>query len=422
MPTILKIQGGKPLKGTIEISGAKNSALPLMVACLLTDKPFILSNVPNLADIRTITQVLETLGVIAHEDGNTRTLNASNIISTTAPYELVKTMRASVLVLGPLLARFGHAKVSLPGGCALGARAIDVHLEGLRAMGVTCDLEEGYVIAKAPKDGLKGAHFTMRVVSVGATENLMLAASIAKGETVLQNAAREPEIIDLANCLNAMGADVQGAGTDTITIQGVDSLNGTQYKVMPDRLETGSYAMASLITGGDLTLTNTSLKYLPMVRETLEKAGAVFEELDNGFRVAQKGPIIGVDVMTEPYPGFATDLQAPFMALMSVCEGASMITETIFENRFMHVPELARMGANIQVHGASAMIRGVKNLSGAPVMATDIRAGIGMVVAALAAKGETTISRLYHLDRGYETLEAKLQACGAVVERHKAEI
>ncbi len=421
MPTILKIQGGKPLKGTIEISGAKNSALPLMVACLLTDKPLTLSNVPNLADIQTITQVLNVLGVTAQENGSTRILDASNITSTTAPYELVKTMRASVLVLGPLVARFGHAKVSLPGGCALGARAVDVHLEGLRAMGATCDLDEGYIVARAP-NGLRGAHFTMRVVSVGATENLMLAASIAKGQTILQNAAREPEIIDLANCLNAMGATVQGAGTDTITIEGVSTLNGANVKVMPDRLETGSYAIASLITGGDVTLTNTSLKYLPMVRETLEKAGAIFEEKDNGFRVYRNGPIGGVDVMTEPYPGFATDLQAPFMALMSVCEGASMITETIFENRFMHVPELVRMGASIQVHGASAMIRGAKSLSGAPVMATDIRAGIGMVVAALAAKGTTTISRLYHLDRGYENLEAKLQACGADVERHKVDV
>ncbi len=420
MPSVLKIQGAKPLKGTIEISGAKNSALPLMTACLLTEKPLTLTNVPNLADVRTITQVLNVLGVTSTEDGNTRVLNAANITSTTAPYELVKTMRASVLVLGPLVARFGHAKVSLPGGCALGARAVDVHLEGLRALGATCDLEEGYIVARAP-NGLQGAHFTMRVVSVGATENLMLAASIAKGQTVLQNAAREPEIIDLANCLNAMGANVQGAGTDTITIEGVPTLKGANYKVMPDRLETGSYAIASLITGGDVTLTNTSLKYLPMVRETLEKAGAIFQEHDDGFRVYQNGPIIGVDVMTEPYPGFATDLQAPFMALMSICQGASMITETIFENRFMHVPELARMGANIQVHGASAMIRGTKNLSGAPVMATDIRGGIGLVVAALAAKGETIISRLYHLDRGYENLEAKLQACGAVVERCKVD-
>jgi len=420
MPTILKIQGGAPLKGTVEISGAKNSALPLMVACLLTDKPLTLTNVPNLADIRTITQVLEVLGVTAEVDGSTRTLNAANITSTTAPYDLVKTMRASVLVLGPLVARYGMAKVSLPGGCALGARAVDVHLEGLRAMGAICELEEGYIVAKAP-NGLHGASFTMRVVSVGATENLMLAASIAKGQTVLRNAAREPEIIDLANCLNAMGANVQGAGTDTITIEGVPSLQGARHKVMPDRLETGSYAIASLITGGDLTLTNTSLEYLPMVRETLEKAGAVFEEQAEGFRVYQNGPIQGVDVMTEPYPGFATDLQAPFMALMGICEGASMITETIFENRFMHVPELARMGMNIQVHGASAMVRGVKNLSGAPVMATDIRGGVGLVVAALAAKAETTISRLYHLDRGYENLEAKLQACGATVERLKVD-
>jgi UDP-N-acetylglucosamine 1-carboxyvinyltransferase len=420
MPTILKIQGGVPLKGTIEISGAKNSALPLMVACLLTDKPLTLTNVPNLADIRTITQVLKVLGVTEEVNGSTRTLNAANITSTTAPYDLVKTMRASVLVLGPLVARYGMAKVSLPGGCALGARAVDVHLEGLRAMGAICELEEGYIVAKAP-NGLHGASFTMRVVSVGATENLMLAASIAKGQTVLRNAAREPEIIDLANCLNAMGANVQGAGTDTITIEGVPSLHGATHKVMPDRLETGSYAIASLITGGDLTLTNTSLEYLPMVRETLEKAGAVFEEQADGFRVYQNGPIQGVDVMTEPYPGFATDLQAPFMALMGICEGASMITETIFENRFMHVPELARMGMNIQVHGASAMVRGVKHLSGAPVMATDIRGGVGLVVAALAAKGETTISRLYHLDRGYENLEAKLQACGATVERLKVD-
>ena len=418
MPTILKIQGGAPLKGTIEISGAKNSALPLMVACLLTDKPLTLTNVPNLADIRTITQVLEVLGVTSQENGSTRTLNAANITSTTAPYDLVKTMRASVLVLGPLVARYGMAKVSLPGGCALGARAVDVHLEGLRAMGAICELEEGYIVAKAP-NGLHGASFTMRVVSVGATENLMLAASIAKGQTIFRNVAREPEIIDLANCLNAMGANVQGAGTDTITIEGVPALHGATHKVMPDRLETGSYAIASLITGGDVTLTNTSLEYLPMVRETLEKAGAVFEEQADGFRVYQNGPIHGVDVMTEPYPGFATDLQAPFMALMGICEGASMITETIFENRFMHVPELARMGESIQVHGASAMVRGVKHLSGAPVMATDIRGGVGLVVAALAAKGETTISRLYHLDRGYENLEAKLQACGATVERHK---
>ena len=420
MPTILKIHGGAPLKGTIDISGAKNSALPLMVACLLIDKPLTLTNVPNLADIRTITQVLEVLGVTAEVNGSTRTLNAANITSTTAPYDLVKTMRASVLVLGPLVARYGLAKVSLPGGCALGARAVDVHLEGLRAMGAICELEEGYIVAKAP-NGLHGASFTMRVVSVGATENLMLAASIAKGQTVLRNAAREPEIIDLANCLNAMGANVQGAGTDTITIEGVPSLHGATHKVMPDRLETGSYAIASLITGGDLTLTNTSLEYLPMARETLEKAGAIFEEQAGGFRVYQNSSIHGVDVMTEPYPGFATDLQAPFMALMGICEGASMITETIFENRFMHVPELARMGMNIQVHGASAMVRGVKHLSGAPVMATDIRGGVGLVVAALAAKGETTISRLYHLDRGYENLEAKLQACGAAVERLKVD-
>ena len=418
MPTHLKIQGGTPLKGQIKISGAKNSALPLMDAFLLTDKPLTLTNVPDLADIRTITELLGILGVDTQIDCDKRVLNASNIISTTAPYDLVKTMRASVLVLGPLVARYGKARVSLPGGCALGARAVDVHIEGLRAMGAVCELEEGYIVATAP-NGLHGASFTMRVVSVGATENLMMAASIAKGQTILRNVAREPEIVDLANCLNAMGAKVSGAGTDTIIIDGVDTLHEVTHKVIPDRLETGSYAIAALITGGDLTLTNTSLEYLPMVQETLEKAGAIFEINDDGFRIYRNGSIQGVDVMTEPYPGFATDLQAPFMALMGVCEGAAMITETIFENRFMHVPELARMGANIQVHGASAMVRGVKQFSGAPVMATDIRASIGLVIAALAAKGETTISRLYHLDRGYEQLEAKLQNCGAILERIK---
>lgn len=416
MPTILKVQGGARLSGNIAISGAKNSALPLMVAALLTDQPLTLTNVPDLADIRTIIQLLEILGVEANVNGDVHTLNGANITSTTAPYDLVKTMRASVLVLGPLVARYGQARVSLPGGCALGARAVDVHLEGLRAMGAICSLEEGYIVALAP-NGLHGAKFTMRVVSVGATENLMMAAVLAKEQTVLRNAAREPEIIDLANCLNAMGANVHGAGTDTIIIDGVDALHGATHRVIPDRLETGSYALAALITGGDLTLTNTSLDYLPMVRETLEKAGAVFEIQADGFRIYRGGAIQGVDVMTEPYPGFATDLQAPFMALMGICEGAAMITETIFENRFMHVPELVRMGANIQVHGASAMVRGVKQLSGAQVMATDIRASIGLVIAALVAKGETTISRLYHLDRGYERLEAKLQGCGAVVER-----
>lgn len=418
MPTVLKIQGGSALKGEVRISGAKNSALPLMIASILSDKPLTLSNVPNLADIRTITELLGILGVEISVEGDTRILNAANITSTTAPYDLVKTMRASVLVLGPLVARFGEAKVSLPGGCALGARAVDVHLEGLIAMGATCDLEEGYIVAKAP-NGLTGANFTMKVVSVGATENLMMAAAIAKGQTVLRNAAREPEIIDLANCLNAMGANVLGAGTDTITIEGVSSLNAAEHAVISDRIETGTYAMAALITGGELHLTNTSLKLIPMVYETLEKAGGIFEETAEGFKVKSKGDVIGTDIMTEPYPGFATDLQAPFMALMTICNGASMITETIFENRFMHVPELVRMGANIQVHGSSAMVRGVDHLSGAQVMATDLRAGVSLVLAGLAAKGETTLSRLYHLDRGYEALEAKFSACGSKMWREK---
>lgn len=419
MPTVLRIKGGQSLNGNIRISGAKNSALPLMIACLLTDEVLELSNVPDLADIKTISELLGILGVEISTEGDKRFLKACNIKSTTAPYDLVKTMRASVLVLGPLVAKFGHAKVSLPGGCALGARAVDVHIEGLVAMGAECNLEEGYIVAKAPKGGLKGASFVMKVVSVGATENLMMAASLADGQTILRNAAREPEIIDLANCLNAMGADVQGAGTDTITINGMKTLHKAIHKVIPDRIETGSYIMAGLITGGDITLTNTSLSVLPMVKETLEKAGAVFEELADGFRVYRRNLIVGTDVMTEPYPGFATDLQAPFMALMTTCQGASMITETIFENRFMHVPELVRMGANIQVHGASAMVRGVESLSGAPVMATDLRAGISLVLAGLVAKGETTISRLYHLDRGYENMEKKLANCGAILTREK---
>lgn len=418
MSTVLRIEGGNSLKGTIKISGAKNSALPLMVASLLTEEVLELSNVPNLVDIRTIAELLGLMGVEISEEGSKRYLKAANVHSTTAPYDLVKTMRASVLVLGPLVARFGHAKVSLPGGCALGARAVDVHIEGLVAMGAECDLEEGYIIAKAPQ-GLNGANFTMKVVSVGATENLMMAAVLANGQTVLRNAAREPEIIDLANCLNAMGANVQGAGTDTITIEGVSSLHGAKHSVIPDRIETGSYVAAALITHGDLRLTNTSLSILPMISETLEKAGAGFEEFDGGFRVYSKGSVIGADVMTEPYPGFATDLQAPFMALMCICEGASMITENIFENRFTHVPELIRMGANIQVHGASAMVRGVQKLSGAPVMATDLRAGMSLVCAGLAAKGETILSRLYHLDRGYENLDEKLSACGAILVREK---
>lgn len=416
MPTILKIKGGIPLKGTIKISGAKNAALPLLAAGLLTQDELRLENAPMLTDITTLNDLLRQLGAEVDHTDDIVTIKAKNITEFTAPYDLVSKMRASVLVLGPLVARFGLAKVSLPGGCAIGVRPIDIHLNGLKALGCTVDIDQGYVVARAP-NGLVGNTFTMPVVTVTGTENLMMAACLAKGETVLMNAAREPEIIDLANCLIKMGAKIEGAGTDRIYIQGVDSLHGTTHSILPDRIETGTFAMLAGITNGDLTLTHTNLNLLPGVNELLIKAGLELKEVDNGFRVTSSGKIIGVDVMTEPYPGYPTDLQAQTMALMTLCDGASMITETIWENRFMHVPELCRMGANITVHGSSALIRGVNKLSGAPVMATDLRASVSLVMAALAAEGETTLSRVYHLDRGYEKIEDKLIPCGAQIER-----
>ncbi len=423
------IRGGAPLKGEIPISGAKNAALPLMAACLLTDQPLTLSNLPHLADISTMAHLLADLGVSISMNGDAPngghhgrvfTLDASTVSSTLADYELVRTMRASVLVLGPLVARFGEAKVSLPGGCAIGTRPVDIHLKGLEALGAEIVLEEGYVQAKAP-NGLKGNRFIFPIVSVGATENLLMAATLAEGETVLSNAAREPEVTDLANCLNAMGAKIGGIGSDTLTIKGVKSLKPADYMVLPDRIETGTYATAAAITGGDLTLTGARLDLIESVAEILIAAGAEIQETEKGLRVSRtKNGLKGVDVITEPYPGFPTDMQAQLMALMAVAEGASLITETIFENRFMHVPELMRMGANINVHHqASAIVRGVKKLSGAPVMATDLRASVSLVLAGLAAEGETVISRVYHLDRGYEHLEAKLSACGAHIERVK---
>jgi UDP-N-acetylglucosamine 1-carboxyvinyltransferase len=418
----IRIRGGRPLEGSIRISGAKNAALPLMTAGLLSDETLTLSNLPFLADITTLVQLLMQHGMhVAMRGegaggGHLMELSAKQITSTVAPYDLVRKMRASVLVLGPLVARCGEARVSLPGGCAIGTRPVDLHLKGLEALGAEIELAGGYIQARAPK-GLAGGHYVFPFVSVGATENLLMAASLAKGETTLVNAAREPEVVDLANCLVAMGARIEGIGTDTITVQGVDALHAAQHRVVPDRIETGTFAMAAAATGGALELVGARLDIVDSVAEALEQAGVEIAETEQGLRVSRRNGLTGVDVMTEPYPGFPTDMQAQMMALMSVAEGASMITETIFENRFMHVPELARMGANINVHNASAMVRGVARLTGAPVMATDLRASVSLVIAGLAAEGETVINRVYHIDRGYERIEEKLKGCGAEIER-----
>jgi UDP-N-acetylglucosamine 1-carboxyvinyltransferase len=421
----IRIRGGRPIEGRIPIGGAKNAALPLLTASLLTDETLVLRNVPRLVDIDTLSHLLVQHGVsitmlgAEREDecGHTVQLQARRIVSTTAPYDLVRKMRASVLVLGPLLARCGQARVSLPGGCAIGTRPVDLHLKGLERLGAKVELRQGYIEATVPKR-LVGAEVIFPTVSVGATENLMMAASLAEGETVLVNAAREPEIVDLGRCLNAMGALVEGAGTPQIRIRGVSRLKGAEHRVIPDRIETGTYMMAGAITGGTLELQGAQYELVAAVARVLEGAGVEVSETEDGIRIRRRnGRIEGVDVMTEPFPGFPTDLQAQMMAVMTTAEGAAMITETIFENRFMHVPELCRMGANINVHGASAMVRGVKRLTGAPVMATDLRASVSLVLAGLAAEGETVINRVYHLDRGYERLEEKLAACGAAIER-----
>ncbi len=416
----IRIRGGRPLEGSIRISGAKNAALPLMTASLLTDEKLTLTNLPFLADITTLVQLLMQHGVqIAMRDsgaGHVLEMSAKEITSTTAPYDLVRKMRASVLVLGPLVARCGEARVSLPGGCAIGTRPVDLHLKGLEALGAEIELASGYVHARAPK-GLRGGHYVFPFVSVGATENLLMAASLAKGETTLVNAAREPEVTDLAKCLVAMGAKIDGIGTDKLTIQGVGALHAAEHHIVPDRIEAGTFAMAAAATGGEIELAGARMAIFESVAEALDMAGVDVGETETGLKVSRRNGLVGVDVMTEPYPGFPTDMQAQMMALMSVAEGASMITETIFENRFMHVPELARMGANINVHHASAMVRGVRKLTGAPVMATDLRASVSLVIAGLAAEGETVISRVYHIDRGYERIEEKLKACGADIER-----
>jgi UDP-N-acetylglucosamine 1-carboxyvinyltransferase len=419
------IRGGHVLSGKLPVSGAKNAALPLLATALLTDETLTLSNLPRLADITTMGNLLEQHGVEIKvvKNGNdgfggrTATLTAREITSTTAPYDLVRKMRASVLVLGPLVARCGEAQVSLPGGCAIGTRPVDLHLHGLEQLGAEIELKEGYIHARAPK-GLIGGRVVFPKVSVGATENLLMAASLAKGETVLINAAREPEVMDLANCLVAMGAQIEGIGGDTLTINGVDQLHGAAHQVIADRIEAGTYAMAAAITGGELELLGASMDTLEAMITVLSGAGIEFSQTKDGLLVSRRNSVLkGVDAMTEPYPGFPTDLQAQMMAMMCVAEGASMVTETIFENRFMHVPELTRMGADITVHGSSALVRGVKRLTGAPVMATDLRASVSLVLAGLAAAGETVLNRVYHLDRGYENLEAKLAGCGADIER-----
>jgi UDP-N-acetylglucosamine 1-carboxyvinyltransferase len=418
----IRIIGGVPLQGTIPISGAKNAALPLMCASLLTDETLTLSNMPYLADIVTMANLLAQHGVALNMNGDKNvnrilSLNAQNVNNLTAPYELVRTMRASVLVLGPLLARFGAAKVSLPGGCAIGTRPIDLHLKALEEMGASIELREGYIHARV--DGrLKGATINFEKVSVGATENILMAATLAEGVTTIANAAREPEVCDLANCLVAMGAKIEGIGTSDIRVEGVDKLHGANHTVIADRIETGTFAAAVAVAGGDVELLGARADIMQAVIEKFAEAGVDISETPRGLRVKRNGSRIqGCDIMTQPYPGFPTDMQAQMMALLSIADGASMITETIFENRYMHVPELTRMGCRIVVHGASAMIRGVSELRGAEVMATDLRASVSLVIAALAAEGETVIHRVYHLDRGYERLEEKLAACGANIER-----
>lgn len=414
------IAGGVPLKGEIAVTGAKNAALKLMVAALLSDKPLTLENMPDVADVAALKQVLEVLGTTVSDDPRRTgrmTLHVPEITSTTAPYDLVRKMRASVLVFGPLLARSGVAKVSLPGGCAIGTRPVDLHIMGLEALGARIDLEDGYLLGEVP-GRLKGADITFPMISVGATEHVMMAATLAQGMTVLRQAAQEPEIADLAICLNAMGADIEGAGTATIRINGVESLHGASHHVIPDRIETGTYAMAAAATDGEIELLNTSTEFLGDAVQALEAAGVGIQPSNRGITACRaNGRLLAVDITTTPYPGFATDLQAQFMSLMATAEGESHIHENIFENRFMHVPELMRMGADIQVHGGSAIVRGVESLHGAPVMATDLRASVSLVLAGLAAEGETIVNRVYHLDRGYERLVDKLASCGARIER-----
>lgn len=420
----IRVIGGNPLHGIIPISGAKNAALKLMCAALLTDQSVYFENAPNaLRDIQSQTELMEYLGCTIKREGQLMAINAAKIDNLVAPYDLVRKMRTSILVLGPLLSRFGEVKVSLPGGCAIGTRPVDLHLKGMEEMGATITLENGYIDAKAPAGGLRGAKILFPKVSVGATENLLMAATLANGETILSNAAREPEIVDLGECLISMGAKIEGLGTDTIRIEGVKSLQGTRHSILPDRIEAGTYIVAAAMTGGHVKLEHARAQHLSAALGTLAQAGVKVEQSGEDIEVFRdiNTPLRGVDIMTEPYPGFPTDVQAQFMAMLTTAHGAAMVTETIFENRFMHVPELNRMGANITVQGNSAIIRGVEKLKGAEVMATDLRASVALILAGLIAEGETTVNRIYHLDRGYEDIVGKLGACGAKIERVSGE-
>ena len=423
----IKISGGTPLRGTIPISGAKNAALPLMIASLLTSDRLTLKNVPNLADVNLLARILRNHGADHSIEGkraspstylgDTFHLTARDIVDTTAPYEMVSRMRASFWVLGPILARMGEARISLPGGCAIGTRPVDLHLQGLKALGATIDIDAGYVVAKAPR-GLVGNRIVFPKVSVGATHQVLLAAALAKGETVIENAAREPEIGDVAECLVKMGCKIEGIGSSTLYIQGRTRLEGATHTVLPDRIETGTFACVVAATGGDVVLEGARQDLLVTALAALEQTGVLIQETPEGLRIARNGAgIEPISIETQPFPGFPTDLQAQLMALMTRAKGTSVIRETIFENRFMHVQELARLGADIQLHGDTATIRGVKGLKGAPVMATDLRASVSLVIAGLMAEGETMINRVYHLDRGFERLEEKLSRCGASIER-----
>ncbi len=423
----IRINGGRKLNGTIPISGAKNATLPLMIASLLTDQTLILDNVPRLADVGLLQRILGNHGVDimiggkrpaeTQYDGQTLHISAANIIDTTAPYELVSRMRASFWVIAPLVARMGEARVSLPGGCAIGTRPVDLLIAALERLGAEIEIDGGYVIARA-RNGLKGGEIKFPKVTVGGTHTALMAATLADGTSVIENAAREPEIKDVADCLNKMGAKITGAGTSHIVIEGVAKLNGARHRVLPDRIETGTYAMAVAMTGGDVMLENARAELLQEGLNVLARAGLEYNETNRGLRVARNGSALEpVEVTTQPFPGFPTDLQAQLMALMTRAKGTSRITETIFENRFMHVQELVRLGARIQLEGETATVEGVDRLKGAPVMATDLRASVSLVIAALAAEGETMVNRVYHLDRGFERLEDKLSACGAAIER-----
>ncbi len=415
----LVIAGGYPLKGEVEVSGAKNAALPILCASLLTSGTMVFDNVPGLRDVGTLLRLLRSLGVTVEREASRVTLGASALGEPVASYELVKTMRASILVLGPLLTRFGHARVSLPGGCAIGERPVDLHIKGLQAMGAHIEIEHGYIVAEASR--LKGARIFMDTVTVTGTENLMMAAVLAEGVTVLENAAREPEVFDLGECLIRMGARIKGHGTDVVTIEGVSSLHGAEYAVMPDRIETGTFLVAAAATGGDVRLLGVRPDTLDAVLDKLAEANALVECTRDQIRIRMRGPNHGVSLRTAPYPAFPTDMQAQFMAMNAVAQGTTVVTETIFENRFMHVQELRRLGANIEVEGNAAIIRGVDKLEGATVMATDLRASASLVIAGLIAHGETVVDRIYHLDRGYEKIEQKLSRLGAQIARRSVE-